>query len=150
VPAPTTFSTSTVPQPTGTHPPNAPFTDLTSQGLAFIGCAPEERHVVPSDGGFRTLAAASFASDTMTNEACGSFCRALGYAFSGTEYRRECWCDNSYAPTRAPGTTLASLAGCNANFACSGDASQICGGDSWLSLYAVCQTGQACVNAVFT
>ena len=76
------------------------------------------------------------------------FCTSKGYAFAGTEYRRECWCGNSVAPGRQPGTTVASLAGCS--FKCGGDTTQYCGGDSWLSLYKKCAVGGPCVNAVFT
>lgn len=120
---------------------------MTAQGFRYIGCAPEERTVVPADGPFRTLPVL-YASDAMTNELCLSYCQSRGYAYAGTEYRRECWCGSSYAATRQPGTTKASLAGCS--MSCMGNTSQKCGGGGWLSLYAACAPGQPCTNAVFT
>ncbi|KAH8893886.1 WSC-domain-containing protein [Thozetella sp. PMI_491] len=124
-----------------------PYTDLTSIGFRFIGCAPEQKTVNPPDGTFRTLPQL-YASDLMTNQICANYCQANGYAYAGTEFRRECWCGNSYAATRQPGTTLASLSGCSST--CMGDTTQKCGGTDWLSLYAACPAGGPCVNAQFT
>jgi hypothetical protein len=118
---------------------------MTALGWRFLGCAPEERWA--DDGPFRTLAGAFRAADDMTNEACMAFCSDAGFRFAGTEWSRECWCDNSYAPTRQPATTLASLSTCN--YRCVGDQGQTCGGDAWLSLYERCEEGEACENAVF-
>lgn len=151
-PSSTTFSTSTtsasststgtVPTPTG-----PPFTDMTALGWRYVGCAPEERWT--DDGAFRTLPDAMTSSDDdMTNEACLAFCDAQGFRFAGTEWSRECWCANAYAPTRQPADTLASLAACD--YPCTGDAAQFCGGDSWLSLYAKCPAEGPCENTVFT
>ncbi|KXX81167.1 WSC domain-containing protein 1 [Madurella mycetomatis] len=146
----TTFVTSTIPATTATSTPTgdptAPFADMTSLGWRFVGCAPEERWA--NDGPFRTLSGAMTGSDAMTNEACMAFCEAEGFAYAGTEWSRECWCDDSYAATRQPDTTLASLATCN--YRCTGDAGQFCGGDAWLSLYEKCDAEEACENAVFT
>ncbi|KAK3324564.1 WSC domain-containing protein [Cercophora scortea] len=141
----TRTSTSTTSSATSTATA-LPYTDMTSQGFAFIGCAPEERRVTDAPG--RTLSGALYASDTLTSEICMAFCAGRGYLYAGTEWRRECWCGNSYAPTRQPATTLASLANCN--YPCAGNAAQYCGGDAWLSLYKKCDAGGPCVNAVFT
>lgn len=154
---PTTTATSTTTKPTTTNPTtattaptstatNLPYTDMTAKGYAFVGCSPEQRRA--TDGPGRTLSGALYADDAMTNGKCMDFCTSKGYAFAGTEYRRECWCGNSVAPGRQPGTTVASLAGCS--FKCGGDTTQYCGGDSWLSLYKKCAVGGPCVNAVFT
>jgi hypothetical protein len=148
----TTLSTVTIPAtsttgaPTPTGTPTEPFTDLTELGYRFLGCAPEERWA--NDGPFRTLSGASEASDAMTNERCLAFCEERGFAFAGTEWRRECWCGNSVASTRVPATTLASLAACD--HVCTGDPTQFCGGDAWLSLYQKCEEGEACENVAFT
>ncbi len=136
----TTSSTST---PT-TGP--LPFTDLTSSGYRFLGCAPEERWT--TDGAFRTLPDVVISSDTMTNAFCMAQCTARGYKYAGTEWSRECWCANAFAATRQPATTVASLAKCN--YKCTGDQSQNCGGDAWLSLYEHCAAGAVCQNVVFT
>ncbi|KAH6632385.1 WSC domain-containing protein [Chaetomium tenue] len=145
VTVPATSTTTSATGPTGT--PTAPFTDLTASGFRFLGCAPEERWT--NDGPFRTLSGASEASgDAMTNERCATFCTARGFAYAGTEWRQECWCGNEVAATRVPATTAASLANCN--YVCTGDATQYCGGDAWLSLYEKCAVGGPCENVVFT
>lgn len=143
----TTVTTSTTPPPpSGTSSP-LPYTDMTSNGFAFVGCAPEERND-PSGVIGRTLSGALYADDTLTNEKCTAFCAGRGYKYAGTEYARECWCANSYPPSRQPGTTKASLAGCSTK--CKGNVAQYCGGGDWLSLYQACPVGGPCVNAQFT
>ena len=119
---------------------------MTAKGFAFVGCAPEERHATDAPG--RTLSGALYADDLMTDGKCMDFCTSKGYTYAGSEWTRECWCGNTVAPGRQPATTVASLANCN--FKCGGDATQWCGGDSWLSLYKACPVGGPCVNAVFT
>ena len=84
----------------------------------------------------------------MTNAKCMAFCSNAGYKYAGTEWSRECWCANSYAATRQPATTIASVHNCN--FPCSGATNEFCGGDAWLSLYEKCPVGGPCVNNVFT
>jgi hypothetical protein len=121
---------------------------MTSQGFRFLGCSPEERRVNPPDWPGRTLPSSLYAADTLTNEICMAYCSGLGYKYAGTEWSRECWCANAYAPTRQPPITLASLALCN--FKCKGNSTQFCGGDAYLSLYEKCPAGGPCVNFVFT
>lgn len=140
-----TPTTSAVPTPTVTVTPDI-FADMTGSGFAFVGCAPEEGPA--GDGLGRTLDGTLYATDLLTNEACVAHCASLGFSYAGSEYSRECWCGNSYPPTRQPGTTLASLAGCNMR--CGGDAGQFCGGAGWLSLYAACVEGEPCENAEFS
>ncbi|KAK3390665.1 WSC domain-containing protein [Podospora didyma] len=144
-PSSTSSTTSSAPANTNTV---LPFTDNTALGWRFIGCAPEERRVTPPDAPVRTLPSALLAGDDLTNAKCMAFCGAAGYTYAGPEWRRECWCANSYLPTRQPATTLASLANCN--YKCAGNAAEYCGGDAWLSLYQKCPAGGPCVNAVFT
>ncbi|PNH49132.1 hypothetical protein VD0003_g8014 [Verticillium dahliae] len=147
-PAPTAITTTTTTAgppvvPSATAAP-APFRDVTALGWRFVGCAPEEGPA--GDGLGRTLGGALQADDGLTNEVCVAFCRGRGFRFAGSEYRRECWCGNTLAETRVPGTTVASLAGCR--LSCAGDGAQICGGRGWMSLYEACVEG-ACVNAEF-
>jgi len=121
---------------------------MTPHGFRFIGCAPEERRTVPFDFYGRTLPTVVYAEDAMTNAKCMAFCSNAGYKYAGTEWSRECWCANSYAATRQPATTIASVHNCN--FPCSGATNEFCGGDAWLSLYEKCPVGGPCVNNVFT
>ncbi|KAM0322521.1 hypothetical protein ACHAQA_009367 [Verticillium albo-atrum] len=144
-PAPSTTTTGPGPVvPSSTAAPGL-FADVTALGWRFVGCAPEEGPA--GDGLGRTLSGALYADDLLTNELCVAFCRGRGFRFAGSEYRRECWCGNTLAETRVPGTTVTSLAGCG--LTCGGDLGQICGGGGWLSLYEVCAEGEACVNAEF-
>jgi len=78
--------------------------------------------------GQRALSGATFASDTMTLEACRSFCAA--YTYFGIEYARECYCGNSFGP----GSVAAPASDCS--FTCSGNPFQYCGAGNRLSVYA--------------
>ncbi|KAK3329358.1 glyoxal oxidase-like protein [Apodospora peruviana] len=76
----------------------------------------------------RTIGAAGYASATaMTNQACIAFCSNKGFQYAGTEYTEECFCGESLAAGAVVTT------GCN--MACSGDATQPCGGPSRLTLF---------------
>ncbi|KAL2755425.1 hypothetical protein ACRALDRAFT_1064452 [Sodiomyces alcalophilus JCM 7366] len=149
-PMPTPSGNSTViPSPTGPSGPTATpdlFADVTSEGFAFVGCAPEEG---PAGDGIpgRTLDGELYADDDLTNELCVQYCGSRGYIYAGSEYSRECWCGNSFLPTRQPNNTIDDLAGCNMR--CGGDDGQWCGGAGWMSLYEACVEDEPCVNAVF-
>lgn len=140
-------TTTSAPPPTGPTATPDIFADVTAEGWAFVGCAPEEGSA--NDGiAQRTLPGALLGDDELTNEVCVNFCAAQGFVFAGSEYGRECWCANEVLPSRFPGTTPESLAGCNMR--CAGSDAQLCGGPGWLSLYEACVEGAECVNAVFT
>ncbi|RMD39851.1 hypothetical protein DV735_g5278, partial [Chaetothyriales sp. CBS 134920] len=105
---------SQLPMANTTSPPAANYT--------FLGCVTDP--INP-----RALSDAYYHSSTaMTTEYCAASCST--YAFFGTEYSGECFCGNTLA---AGSTNASSSAECN--MACSGDASEICGGPSRLSLY---------------
>ena len=146
--APTTLTTSTISSTSTDTATSAslPYTDMTSKGFAFVGCSPEARRV--NDGLNRTLTGATFTDDGMTNEKCLDFCVSKGATFAGTEYRRECYCGDSVAATRQPQTTAASLSDCN--LTCMGNPAELCGGQSWMSLYKKCTPDSPCLNAQFS
>ncbi|KAE9365795.1 WSC-domain-containing protein [Stipitochalara longipes BDJ] len=78
----------------------------------------------------RALQGYSTAYDTMTLESCAKDC--AGFEYFGTEYSRECYCGNSFAP----GAVAAPEAECqNTNFLCMGDDQEFCGGSRILSVY---------------
>jgi hypothetical protein len=60
----------------------------------------------------------------MTNAACKTYCNDLGYAYSGTEYSRECFCSN----------TLPAETSTQCNMDCAGAAGTTCGGPDALSV----------------
>nr|XP_031862349.1 uncharacterized protein CI109_002314 [Kwoniella shandongensis]KAA5529421.1 hypothetical protein CI109_002314 [Kwoniella shandongensis] len=74
---------------------------------------------------------------TMTGETCSSQCAQLGYTMAGTEYSTQCFCGNSFTGG-ATGAIIDSLtdSSSSCNFACPGNAAQMCGGSSRLSLYS--------------
>ncbi|KAF2458759.1 WSC domain-containing protein, partial [Lineolata rhizophorae] len=81
--------------------------------------------------GARTLNGATYASgDAMTASSCASFCGSRGFKYAGTEYAAECWCGNALA---ADSDAAPSEADCD--MACSGDATQPCGGSNRLTLF---------------
>lgn len=143
-PTVTPTSSGAPPPPSETATPDM-FADMTDLGFAFVGCAPEEGPA--GDGLGRTLTGTLYASDDLTNEICVAHCAELGFAYAGSEYSRECFCGDSYPPTREPGTTIGSLSGCSMR--CAGDGGQYCGGAGWLSLYAACEEDGPCENAEF-
>ena len=71
----------------------------------------------------------TFNGNTMTNQACVSFCDTAGYSMAGTEYSGQCFCGNSLS-----GSTKQDDAKCS--MACTGDNGQVCGGGSLLSVFS--------------
>ncbi|WRT68982.1 uncharacterized protein IL334_005964 [Kwoniella shivajii] len=74
---------------------------------------------------------------TMTGELCSRQCATLGYTMAGTEYASQCYCGNSFngGATGAIIDTLTDGTG-QCNYPCPGNAAQMCGGASRLSLYS--------------
>jgi hypothetical protein len=65
----------------------------------------------------------------VTNDNCKALCSRLGYSLAGTEYAGQCFCDNQL------NSLTAQISADSCNMACTGDASQICGGPNALDLY---------------
>jgi hypothetical protein len=86
----------------------------------YYGCQTEGTNT-------RALSAKSYAADSMTLESCQAFCS--GYTYFGTEYARECYCGNSFSAGSVPAPQS------DCDFACMGDASEICGAGNRLSVY---------------
>lgn len=80
-------------------------------------------------GSSRALEAARFSSPDMTLNRCAQFCH--GFAYSGAEYGRECYCGNSFAA----GSTPVSFTDCS--MPCVGNGKQLCGAGDRLSVYAL-------------
>ncbi|KAJ4297155.1 hypothetical protein N0V88_004073 [Collariella sp. IMI 366227] len=114
-----TATSSAGPGPTGE--PAGPSQPEVVDNYDWYGCRTE------ATAG-RALAAATFASDDMTLEACRAYCSA--YTFFGVEYARECYCGNTFSA----GSVAAPVADCS--MTCSGNPSQLCGAGNRLSVYA--------------
>ena len=69
----------------------------------------------------RQLQKQLYTSANNTNDMCISQCAAAGYVFAGTQFRQECWCGNN--------RPLSISDDANCYFECSGDASEVCGGN---------------------
>ncbi|KIM25969.1 hypothetical protein M408DRAFT_202977 [Serendipita vermifera MAFF 305830] len=77
----------------------------------------------------RTLTGAQTVSDTaMTNGYCQQFCASRGFSIAGTEYSKECYCDNTIA-----NPVLADEATCD--MTCTGGV-ETCGGSARLTVWS--------------
>lgn len=80
------------------------------------------------DGNPNTLSFRSDAdSQNMTIEGCMAECKGNGFRYAGLEYYGVCFCGNS--------VNGAQLDESKCNFPCSGNKSEVCGGDNILSVY---------------
>ncbi|GAB7334631.1 hypothetical protein MBLNU13_g06594t1 [Cladosporium sp. NU13] len=77
----------------------------------------------------RTLSLMADAGDHVSNDKCQALCSQLGYRLAGTEYAGECYCGD-----RLNGLAE-QISAEHCNMACTGDASQVCGGPDAVSLY---------------
>ncbi|KAH8807678.1 hypothetical protein F5884DRAFT_673669, partial [Xylogone sp. PMI_703] len=83
----------------------------------------------------RTLTGSEQDATTTTIESCISYCEKLGYIYAGTEYSSQCFCGSSIATGAAPAPAT------DCNMACSGNATEACGGPSRLNLFWSGTTG---------
>ncbi|KAH9207298.1 hypothetical protein DL95DRAFT_527981 [Leptodontidium sp. 2 PMI_412] len=84
----------------------------------------------------RTLTGGGYTNNTgMTDESCIAYCEKAGYIYAGTEYAEECYCGNTLASGSGPAPTA------DCNVACSGNATEPCGGSNRLNLFWNGQTG---------
>lgn len=126
--------------PIGT--PATYFTDVTSSGWAYAGCANDSVSA-------RTFRGATWFSNDMTIEGCINFCKDKGYSLAGLEYASQCYCDNDYFQatdgSRKPNPRI--VGACVQP--CAGNTTELCGGPNALSVYKNC-SGGACTNALFS
>ncbi|KAJ1337595.1 WSC domain-containing protein [Microdochium nivale] len=110
-----------------TDPTFNPISSISVSDYKYVGCW--------TDDAPAPLAKAVFYkqdqldADNLTNEKCFAACLAKGYPYAGTEWSRECYC----GVVVGDGTALTDQSECTKT--CTGDSTQICGGDARLSLY---------------
>ncbi|MCJ1409529.1 hypothetical protein MMC19_003610 [Ptychographa xylographoides] len=64
----------------------------------------------------------------MTIELCTASCKSNGFRYAGLEYYFQCFCgDSIYGASADPS---------NCNLACTGDSTEVCGGNDFVSIYA--------------
>jgi hypothetical protein len=113
------YGTSAEP-PTATPYPH-PGGEVTAP--QYMGCWTE---VV----GVRALPGASaFSATAMTVDGCANYCLNSGFVWFGLEYSAECYCGSALDAN----STAADETECN--WACSGDATEVCGGSDRFSFY---------------
>ncbi|KAI3396812.1 hypothetical protein diail_11641 [Diaporthe ilicicola] len=101
-------------------PPPRPINRIT---YSAAGCYAE-----PADGS-RALTKSRTSTHAMTPAACFNICGTSGRVYAGLEYGRECWCGNHLSNA----ATMVDPSRCNMK--CSGDATQMCGGERLFNLY---------------
>lgn len=97
-----------------------PMVGETINDWEYLGCAEE---TVP-----RTIASHSVFAQNMTIESCLDNCQTHNYRLAGLQHAEECWCGNTLLHESATGAR-----GCD--MPCKGDAHEICGGRSRLSVF---------------
>lgn len=75
---------------------------------------------------------------SLTSASCIKSCAASGYKLAGTQFGKECWCGNTLNTAGGAGQ---SSGGCD--MPCAGDASQVCGGNYHLNLFATSSSKNA-------
>lgn len=78
----------------------------------------------------RALVGSSFNSDSMSPQACATYCSSKNLPLFGIEYGRECWCGTylRQGSIKAPNS--------DCSFACPGDKAAKCGAGDRLNLYS--------------
>ncbi|KAF4624843.1 hypothetical protein G7Y89_g13327 [Cudoniella acicularis] len=79
----------------------------------------------------RTLTTVGSYSGSLTIEKCLASCQAAGFVYAGMEYHDECHCGNEFSN----GGTVAPDGNVGCSYTCDGDVTEICGGNSRLSMY---------------
>ncbi|KAF4631590.1 hypothetical protein G7Y89_g6540 [Cudoniella acicularis] len=94
---------------------------------SYVGCYTDSvgARTLPSNPGTTGGTAA------LTVELCTSTCQGLGYVFAGMEYAGQCFCGNAFLNGGGPAPD--GETGCD--MACSGNATETCGGPNRLSLW---------------
>lgn len=117
--------------------PILPFTDVSETlGWKYVACAKDPA------GQSRTLPDVYIDQSDMTVAQCIDACEAAGHKYAGVEYRSQCFCGDEIASDRMP--TAGTLGDCS--LPCAGDAGELCGGNSRVSVYEKCEDKAHCVN----
>ncbi|CAI6337783.1 unnamed protein product [Periconia digitata] len=93
----------------------------TLPNWAYAGCYTDSV-------GKRTFGGGGFDSDSMTNLKCVQYCADKNFDYAGTEYSRECYCDNFVNNGGQKVTD-----GCT--MSCAGNSTEPCGGPNRLTVY---------------
>ena len=123
-----TASVTLEPVPYTTHihtPLPSPIASLLPSGWMYQGCYDDASPMG------RVLALKRPDDPSLTVQSCVWSCYQLGYSISGLELRNQCYCSNALYY----GSTL-SQSDFDCNMTCSGNVTEICGGNNRLSVYS--------------
>jgi hypothetical protein len=110
-------------EPTTTTALSTSAIPSSEPGTTYYGCYTEGKYTwAVGEDGF-------YDYSLMTPAACRTYCVDAGYSLWAVEYGIQCFCANSLSPGAVPAPES------QCNFACSGDAAQICGANGRLNLY---------------
>ncbi|OQN97693.1 hypothetical protein B0A48_16013 [Cryoendolithus antarcticus] len=98
------------------------LTPYTTENWRSLGCFSDSQQD-------RTLSLQAHSGEHNDDGACQLQCQALGYAYAGTEYGGECWCDNYV------NTDSVQKPDSDCNMACTKTATQPCGGADRINLF---------------
>ncbi|KAI1477725.1 WSC-domain-containing protein [Daldinia eschscholtzii] len=111
--------------------PTRNLATINGSGYAYLGCYTEGTSGrALGKGVSATSTSSSTTNNTLTVEACASYCAGKGYAYMGVEYGQECYCNND-GPLN--GATKTAEGDCS--MTCKGDITEWCGGSSRISIY---------------
>ncbi|KAL8735064.1 MAG: hypothetical protein Q9181_002948 [Wetmoreana brouardii] len=108
-----------------TTAPSASQSSPISPSYASQGCYTEA-----TKG--RALIGKTYYDNALTIEKCATACN--GYNYFGLEYYRECYCGDDLQDGSVPASST------ECKYACTGDSSELCGGDYRLNLYSFGRT----------
>jgi hypothetical protein len=113
----------------GSNTPTLKLTALSSNSTALTATYAYDGCYTGAAGNQRTVTGYSFATDDMTVEKCAAACLQRGFALSGTEFGRECYCGQSVSN----GTTKVDDSECSQR--CAGETSEYCGASGRITVY---------------
>lgn len=102
----------------------APATETVVDSWSYLGCYSDNIST-------RALTGVQFADlgiGKVTSTGCMEYCDNAGFSLAGTEYAGQCFCGD-----KMEGSSKIAAGKCDMK--CEGDASQVCGGSSALSVY---------------
>lgn len=102
----------------------APAVETGIGSWSYLGCYSDNTST-------RALTGVQFADlgiGKVTSTGCMEYCGSAGFSLAGTEYAGQCFCGNKMEGS-------SKIAADKCDMKCEGDASQVCGGSSALSVY---------------
>jgi hypothetical protein len=130
--------------------PVQPYTDVSQEGWRYIGCGKEQPNDAEPKRAF--TGASTTYDEQMTVQRCIDFCdnggggvKSASFEYAGLQFGRECWCGDELNRANEPDPSV--MGDCTME--CTGNHTQICGGDRMISMYKKCRQGDQCRNVEY-